>query len=48
MPVNNLLCDKFQILFEQVIDEIEISSYIKDNINPKFKLRQYQIEAHYS
>lgn len=48
MPINNLLCDKFQMLFEEVIDEIEISSYIKDNINPKFKLRQYQIEAHYS
>lgn len=48
MTINNLLCDKFQMLFEEVIDEIEIPSYIKDNINPKFKLRQYQIEAHYS
>lgn len=49
MSINNLLCDKFQMLLEEeVIDGIEVSSYIKDNLNPNFKLRHYQIEAHNS
>lgn len=49
MATMNLLSDRFKLLLEEEhIDGIEIPSYVKENINRKFKLRTYQIEAHNS
>lgn len=49
MAIGKLLSDKFEILLEmEQIDATEIPCYVKDNINPKFDLRQYQIESHNS
>lgn len=49
MATMNLLSDRFKLLLEEeIIDGMDVSSYIKDNINKSFKLRTYQIEAHNS
>jgi type III restriction enzyme len=46
MATMNLLSDRFQLLLEEVIDSVEVPSYVKDNI--RFDLRPYQVEAHKS
>lgn len=45
MGTMDLLSNKFEAYIEDKIIDCEIPSYIKDNINKKFKLRQYQIES---
>ena len=41
----NLLYEEFNILLDNGIFELEVANYVKDNLNPKFELRPYQIEA---
>ena len=48
MATMDLLSNKFEVLLEEEAIDCEIPSYIKDNINKKFKLRPYQIEAYSS
>ena len=45
MAKNELLSDKFEAFLEEEMIDCEIPSCIKDNINKKFELRPYQVEA---
>lgn len=45
MPETELLCREYDIISKRGFLKKDIPEYIKDNINPRYQLRDYQIEA---
>ena len=45
MPDNQRLSQEYDVLYKHGVIKKEIPKYIEDNLNPRFKLRPYQIEA---
>ena len=45
MPENQRLSQEYDVLYKHGVIKKEIPKYIEDNLNPRFKLRPYQIEA---
>lgn len=45
MPENQRLSQEYDVLSKMGYLKKDIPKYIEDNLNPRFKLRPYQIEA---